>query len=103
MFPIARVEVLTLLQLGNLVLWLIQAKYKVIESVRLLFALMFFVGLLGGASYVNVFHQLLKGKQIPDGDREFTIQLAALFGPTLGITLASILIIVLDQTFLKDA
>lgn len=101
--PISRVELLTLLQFCNLVLWLVQAKYKIIESVQVLFALMFFVGLLGGAAYVNVFHQLLKGKHIPDEDREFTIQLAALFGPTLGITLAAILIIVLDQTVLKDA
>eukprot|EP00038_Savillea_parva_P011882 m.200803 g.200803 ORF g.200803 m.200803 type:complete len:617 (-) comp21198_c0_seq1:70-1920(-) len=102
-FPIARVEVLTVLQGINLVVWLLQARYKMIANVRLLFALMFFVGLLGGASYVNVFHQLLKRRQIPDGDREFTIQLAALFGPTLGITLAAILILVLDQTVLSDA
>ena len=102
-FPIARVEVLTVLQGINLVVWLLQARYKMIANVRLLFALMFFVGLLGGASYVNVFHQLLKRRQIPDGDREFTIQLAALFVPTLGITLAAILILVLDQTVLSDA
>ena len=50
--------------------------------------------------YVNVFHLLLKDKRIADKDREFTINLAALFGPTLGITLASICILLLDNFFL---
>jgi hypothetical protein len=53
--------------------------------------------------YVNVFHQLLNNPAIPEGDREFTIQLAALFGPTLGITTAALCILLLDATALKDS
>ena len=40
---------------------------------------------------------------IPERDREFTIQIAAVFGPTLGITLSSLLIMAMDNTFLENA
>ena len=49
---------------------------------------------------VNVFHLLLKDPKIPEADREFTIQIAAVFGPTLGITLSSLTILLFDNTFL---
>lgn len=62
---------------------------------------MVFVGLLGGASYVNTFYLLLRDPKIPVADRELSVNLAA-FAITLGITLASVFIIFMDQTFLKD-
>jgi hypothetical protein len=58
---------------------------------------------LGGASYVNVFHLLLKDPKVAERDREFTINLAALFGPTLGITLAALAILAFDNTFLRSS
>ena len=97
---IERVELLTLAQAANAVLWTLQAYFKAVGSLPLLFAGMVFVGLLGGASYVNVFHLLLKDPKIPEADREFTIQIAAVFGPTLGITLSSLTILLFDNTFL---
>ena len=74
--------------------------YKAVTSLPLMFASMIFVGLLGGASYVNVFYLLLKDPAIPEQDREFTIQIAAVFGPTLGITLSSLSVLAMDNTFL---
>ena len=47
---IERVELLTLAQAANAVLWTLQAYFKAVSSLPLLFAGMVFVGLLGGAS-----------------------------------------------------
>jgi hypothetical protein len=54
-----------------------------------------------GASYVNIFYQLLHTPRLPEKDREFSINLAAM-SVTAGITLSSIFILVVDNTFLKD-
>eukprot|EP00054_Salpingoeca_dolichothecata_P022771 m.150083 g.150083 ORF g.150083 m.150083 type:complete len:445 (-) comp24453_c0_seq2:31-1365(-) len=99
-FKINRVEILTILQGINFVLWLLQDMYKFI-NIWVLFPLMLYVGLLGGASYVNIFYQLLHDKKIPNSDREYCINLAA-FGITLGITFAACLILVFDLTFLSN-
>eukprot|EP00388_Colpodella_angusta_P003421 GDKJ01012044.1.p1 GENE.GDKJ01012044.1~~GDKJ01012044.1.p1 ORF type:complete len:171 (+),score=0.49 GDKJ01012044.1:34-513(+) len=69
-FRIRHVEILTALQFMNSIAWFIQAKLLYLgdsssESQELKFAFvlfvwMVFVGLLGGASYVNVFYNLLE-------------------------------------------
>lgn len=40
---------------------------------------MIYVGLLGGASYVNIFYILLNDDKYPEKDRELCINIAALF------------------------
>lgn len=40
---------------------------------------MIYVGLLGGASYVNIFYLLLNDDKYPTNDRELCINIAALF------------------------
>ena len=40
---------------------------------------MIYVGLLGGASYVNIFYILLNNSKYPEKDRELCINIAALF------------------------
>jgi hypothetical protein len=57
--------------------------------------------LLPGASYVNIYYQLLHSDTIPERDREFCVNLAALC-VTGGITLSSIFIIMMDNTFLQS-
>lgn len=53
-------------------------QYKFIP-VYLLPALMIYVGLLGGASYVNIFYLLLHEDKYPEEDREFCINIVSLF------------------------
>ena len=53
-------------------------QYKFLP-VAVLPALMIYVGLLGGASYVNIFYQLLHDSKYPEKDRELCINIAALF------------------------
>ena len=47
--------------------------------VSILPALMIYVGLLGGASYVNIFYLLLHDGKYPENDRELCINIAAVF------------------------
>ncbi|GAM26428.1 hypothetical protein SAMD00019534_096030, partial [Acytostelium subglobosum LB1] len=101
LFKIKHVGILTILQGLNMALWLIQGRYKMIESVWVLFVLMFYCGLLGGAAYVNVFYLILNDKRIPEEDREVCINYAALL-TTLGITLASCFILIMDHTWMKN-
>ena len=53
-------------------------QYKFIP-VTILPALMIYVGLLGGASYVNIFYLLLHDTKYSDKDRELCINITALF------------------------
>eukprot|EP01133_Synstelium_polycarpum_P006377 gene6377-7386_t len=92
-------QILTILQGINMVFWIVQANYKMINNVWALFVLMFYCGLLGGASYVNVFYLILNDKKIPDEDRDVCINYAALL-VTVGIAAASAFILIMDNTFL---
>ncbi|XP_076471720.1 battenin-like [Babylonia areolata] len=100
MFKIRSVGVMSVLQFFNMVLWIVDAKFKVVP-VYLLPALMIVVGLLGGASYVNIFYMLLHDPVYPDRDREFCINVTAMF-ITLGIVLGTGLETALFTTLLKD-
>jgi battenin len=95
---IRRVELLTAAQGVNFVLWVAQAKTLLISSddegtqlglTFLLFAWMVFVGLMGGASYVNVFFNILNaddhrgaaaGADVDDAGTAEHVQLVAAAG-----------------------
>ncbi|KAN0037859.1 hypothetical protein ACTA71_000030 [Dictyostelium dimigraforme] len=98
---IRHIGVITILQGINMVFWIVQAKYKMVTSVWILFILMVYCGLLGGASYVNVFYLILHDKKIPDEDRSLCVNYAALL-VTIGITLAACFILIMDYTFLAS-
>ncbi|XP_065178700.1 battenin-like isoform X2 [Sycon ciliatum] len=74
---IKRVGILTILQTINMVVWIIIA-WNHFMPVAVLPAYMIFVGLLGGASYVNTFNLLRSDTNIADGDRELCINIAGL-------------------------
>ena len=61
---------------------------------------MIFVGLLGGAMYVNVFYLLVKDRRLArEEEQELAINLTAI-GINVGIVLSSVLEIVLLNTVL---
>jgi len=68
---IRRVYIPSLLQALNLVVFIYQSLYMVIPNVYLVMLLVFYEGLLGGASYVNTF--LLVSETVPLQDREFAM------------------------------
>ncbi|XP_071120015.1 battenin-like [Mytilus edulis] len=100
LFKIKRIEILSVLQLINMVVWLIDVHTKFIP-VYLLPAYMIYVGLLGGASYVNIFYLLLNDDKYPTNDRELCINIAALF-ITVGIVSGTAVETLLFQTALKN-
>lgn len=82
---IRRIGLLTAVQCFNLVLWLIQARFHVVD-VWIQFIAMVFVGLIGGAMYVNVFASLVDNPNIKERDRELCINLASIFNNIGGHT-----------------
>ncbi|KAI1486240.1 BTN1 protein [Biscogniauxia mediterranea] len=61
----------SLLQVGNLVLLTLHAMFNFIPSVYVVFLLIFWEGLLGGAVYVNTFAEIMEN--IPAAEREFSL------------------------------
>jgi battenin len=61
----------SLLQVANLVLLTLHALLNFIPSVYLVFVIIFWEGLLGGAVYVNTFAEIME--KVPAEDREFSL------------------------------
>lgn len=102
-FKVKKVEVITILQGINMVYWVLQAKFLMLKGpgeIWILFALMVYVGLLGGGSYVNIFYLVLNDPLIAPIDRELCVNITAIF-VNVGITLSSMFILLMDNTFLK--
>ncbi|KAH8687265.1 batten's disease protein Cln3 [Tricladium varicosporioides] len=59
------------LQVGNLALLITQSLYWWIPSVYIIFAIIFWEGLLGGAVYVNTFAEIMEN--VPEEEREFSL------------------------------
>jgi battenin len=90
---------MTALQFGNFILWHFHCEYNLFSE-YVQFVLMVFVGLLGGAMYVNVMYDILVDKTIPNRDREFCINLASI-SVNIGITLSSVYDVIMDYTFFE--
>ncbi|KAI1397301.1 Batten's disease protein Cln3 [Hypoxylon fuscum] len=59
------------LQIGNLVVLILHALLPFIPSVYIVFLLIFWEGLLGGAVYVNTFAEIMEN--VPTSEREFSL------------------------------
>ena len=73
---------------------LLQGKFLFIENLYFNLIMTIFVGLMGGCSYVNVFHNIRELPTLTTNERESAMSLSLLF-TDLGILFASILSIVL--------
>ncbi|KAK4163803.1 protein BTN1 [Cladorrhinum sp. PSN259] len=70
-FRIHHLYLPSLLQVANLVLLTLHALLSFIPSVYLIFVIIFWEGLLGGAVYVNTFAEIMEN--VPAEDREFSL------------------------------
>ncbi|KAK3520185.1 hypothetical protein QTP70_017934 [Hemibagrus guttatus] len=85
-FKIRRVWVLSLLQCVNAVVLLISVYYQFWPSVWIVFAVVLYEGLLGGAAYVNIFYLI----RVETGEREREFAMAAAsVGDSIGIALSA--------------
>uniref|UniRef100_UPI0037E863DA battenin isoform X2 n=1 Tax=Semicossyphus pulcher TaxID=241346 RepID=UPI0037E863DA len=82
---IRKLWALSLLQVVNAVLLLFAVRYMFLPSAWLVFVIILYEGLLGGAAYVNTFYFI--SKETEDRQREFAMA-AASVGDSLGIALA---------------
>lgn len=76
------------LQLGNLIFLVSHAIWNFLPNVWIVFAIIFWEGLLGGGVYVNTFAEILE--RVPEEDREFSLG-ATSVSDSLGILLAAFL------------
>nr|XP_043906818.1 battenin isoform X1 [Solea senegalensis] len=84
---IRKLWTLSLLQVVNAVLLLFAVRYLFLPSAWLVFVIVLYEGLLGGAAYVNTFYFI--SKESEDRHREFAMA-AASVGDSLGIALAGL-------------
>jgi battenin len=92
------VEALSILQGINFALWILQAHFHFMNIYIQMIA-MVYVGLLGGASYVNIFYLILHDEDTSDADKELCVNICA-FASTFGITFSSLFVLLMDATFL---
>lgn len=90
---IRRLYLPSILQAGNLGILLMQALYFYIPSVYMVFGIIFWEGLLGGAVYVNSFANILE--EVPAEDREFSLS-ATSVSDSAGICIAGLLSILIE-------
>ncbi|KAL7850300.1 hypothetical protein SRHO_G00196490 [Serrasalmus rhombeus] len=84
---IRRVWLLSFLQCVNAVVLLFAVYYRFLPNVWLVFVIVLYEGLLGGATYVNIFY--LISKETGDREREFAMA-AASVGDSFGIALSGV-------------
>ena len=92
---------MTFLQFINVIIWCFQAEYNILHYESLEYILMIYVGLLGGAMYVNVAYNILSDKTINEKDRELCVNLMAL-AVNVGITMSSVVELIMDNTFFES-
>ena len=90
---------LTLLQFINYILWTFHVIFNWFNE-YIQFILMIYVGLLGGAMYVNVMYSILNDNKINKKDKEMCINITAIF-INIGITTSAIIEIIMDNTFFQ--
>ena len=93
------VWLLTLLQLVNFIILLFNAKHLYCDNIYLISPLVFWVGLMGGASYVNVLHGIRELKTLNIKEIESAMSLCLIFND-LGIFLAAATSVLLSNTYL---
>ncbi|XP_054464291.1 battenin [Anoplopoma fimbria] len=84
---IRKLWAVSLLQVVNAVLLLFAVRYQFLPSAWMVFPIVFYEGLLGGAAYVNTFYFI--SKETGDRHREFAMA-AASVGDSLGIAVAGL-------------
>jgi hypothetical protein len=95
------VEIFTLIQIVNFFIWFANVYLGFISSATIAFINFVIVGLMGGASYVGCFYFLLNSDEIEDVSKELCINIASMFND-LGILLASICILIFNNTIMID-
>lgn len=101
LFQFPKVWILTLVQAVIFDIWFMQAWYHFMPMGVCVVA-MLCVGLCGGCSYVNVFHQIMNMGTLTKKERELGTSWNAFF-ISFGIVIAALFTFLAQQTFFKKA
>lgn len=94
------VEVFTICQGINFVIWIVEVYTNFIYYGYILFFHMIIVGLMGGAAYVGCFYFILENNDIPSTLKELCVNIGTIFND-IGILTASATVLLLDNTIMK--
>jgi len=97
---IPKVWIVSALQLLNFVIWAWIAYTKEL-SLPFEFVIMIWVGLMGGASYVNCLYLILESEEIEKKDKEVSINIMSICN-NIGVLSATLASFVLGETVYKD-
>jgi len=100
LIKIKKIWVLTLLQFVNCIGWGFIAYYQ-LSSLPVLFIFMIWVGLMGGASYVNTLYQTLSSTDIGKGEKEVGINIISMCCDS-GVMSSALVVLLLDNTLYKN-
>ena len=98
---IPHVEIFTVFQFINLVVWVVDYYVPFIKIIWILMALLVIVGLFGGAAYVGCFYFVLNSEEIDEEIKELCVNIGTIFNDC-GIMLASLTVLLLDNTIMKN-
>ena len=94
------VEIFTIFQLVNVILWVLEYYLIFIKNEYILFSHLIFTGLNGGSSYVGCFYYIMNSKYILPEFKELCINIGTIFND-IGILSSSITCLILDNTIMK--
>ena len=98
---IRMVEIFTICQGLNFILWMIQVFCPYVYISWICFAHLIIVGLFGGSAYVGCFYFVLESKEIDTHLKELSVNIGTIFND-IGILTSSLIVLLLDNTLMKD-
>lgn len=98
LFPIEKIWIMTILQGLNVVYFLIETLYSFTPNIYIIFALIGYEGLLGGSSYANTYHNIMK--KVPKERQEYAMAMTSL-ADAIGISLSGLLAMPLHNQICK--
>mmetsp|Transcript_18815 Transcript_18815/g.21016 ORF Transcript_18815/g.21016 Transcript_18815/m.21016 type:complete len:263 (+) Transcript_18815:585-1373(+) len=98
---IKRIEIITTLQLINFIFFFLNAHFFFLKNYYVMFVWMIFVGLMGGAAYVNVMYLIINSDKVKKTEKELAVITTCIFND-FGILSATILSLILSNTLFKD-
>lgn len=79
LIKIKRVGIITFLQFINFVFFFLNTQFFFLKNYFVMFAWMVFIGLMGGASYVNVMYLILNSNKLKKNEKELAVMTTCIF------------------------
>jgi MFS family permease len=92
---------MTVLQLCLFVFFMLDAILLFCTNLYILFAVMVIVGLMGGASYVNVIYAIRQSTVLDSTEKELALNMLAIFND-VGVLMASLTALLLTSVIFKQ-